>query len=192
MGLHFQNSLQTPANFDEQNEPNKAQNLLVENQTKIIQGSLLIIIDRSHKFLLLKRGSTAPRSPNKWCHAGGHKNRNENPQNTAIRETMEETGLLFSAESVDKLFAWNWTKLLDKSSFEISVFFTMVDEINPIKVTLSSEHSDLAKVDLFMDKTPSLSELNQTYPLAGEITGEIIRCLQHNWEELLEKRRQNS
>jgi len=61
------------------------------------QRSATIGIFHNNKVLLLKRGSTAPWQPNKYCLPGGGKDGDESLEQTVRRETLEETGLLLDS-----------------------------------------------------------------------------------------------
>lgn len=58
--------------------------------------SNLIIADvTTNKILLLKRSETVTLEPRKWCLPGGHIEEYESPDEAALREAAEETGLDF-------------------------------------------------------------------------------------------------
>ena len=74
------------------------------------QFSCLVIIRKQNKFLLLLRpNSPNIKFPNMWSFPGGGSMKGEEPLQTAIRETHEETGLRVYPENL-KLFDNNKIK----------------------------------------------------------------------------------
>lgn len=53
----------------------------------------VVIIDGRGRVLVLRRGATDPWMPGHWCLPGGGREKNETPQQNALREVKEETGL---------------------------------------------------------------------------------------------------
>ena len=51
------------------------------------------LIQRGNKFLLVRRSITDKRRPETWEQPGGRKEEGETPEQTAIRETKEESGI---------------------------------------------------------------------------------------------------
>ena len=63
----------------------------------------ILFIAPGNRALFLKRGSTAPDHPSEWCFPGGHADEGETALQTALRETLEETGYDASSDEVTLL-----------------------------------------------------------------------------------------
>jgi len=61
-----------------------------------MQKSSTVALVHKNKVLLLKRGSTAPWNPDKYCLPGGKLEHNETLLDCAVRELSEETGIVLS------------------------------------------------------------------------------------------------
>lgn len=59
-----------------------------------MQKSATVALISNNRLLLLKRGSTAPWNPNKYCLPGGKLEHNEELIDCAVRELHEETSIL--------------------------------------------------------------------------------------------------
>jgi len=64
------------------------------------QKSATIALLNSGKVLLLKRGSSAPWQPNKFCLIGGGIDRDESLLDAALREANEEVGINLDKNSI--------------------------------------------------------------------------------------------
>lgn len=60
----------------------------------------IAVINSNNQILLLRRGSTAPWQPSKYCLPGGGKERDETLEHCAIRELFEETGIVANIETI--------------------------------------------------------------------------------------------
>lgn len=102
-------------------------------------GSCVIIL-RGNQFLALERSSKALFGPDKWGFPGGGSDPGESPEETAARETLEETGLV-----VNEL-VFLTMKVGNKGKF---VYFFVCDdfsgEVDMEKV--KEEHKDYAWVE---------------------------------------------
>lgn len=118
------------------------------------------IIFNKDKFLILKRGETAPSNPNKWDLPGGDVDFGENAYDSIKREIKEETGLI-----IDKLEPYDvYSKINDIGNFWATIAYK--GETNQENVQLSYEHSDykwvnyeeaqqldiVEKIKVFIDK----------------------------------------
>jgi 8-oxo-dGTP pyrophosphatase MutT (NUDIX family) len=64
-------------------------------ESKTLYSNLLILQIGTGKLLFLKRADTCELEPRKWCFPGGHMESYESPDEGALREALEETGLDF-------------------------------------------------------------------------------------------------
>lgn len=97
------------------------------------QKSATIALLNSGKILLLKRGSTAPWQPNKYCLVGGGVDDNESLIDAAIRETKEEIDLSLDKLSIKELNVCYY------NGYSKIVFYSFVKNIS---VNLNYEHSE--------------------------------------------------
>lgn len=97
------------------------------------QKSATVAILHNNNVLLLKRGDSAPWMPGRFCLPGGKLELNETLEDGALREVMEETGIVLVRESLIPFlirYKNNRTKI---------VFASMVSSDI---VNLNWEHSD--------------------------------------------------
>jgi 8-oxo-dGTP diphosphatase len=94
------------------------------------------LIERNGKFLILHRSATDERRPGIWEMPAGRPDGDETPEENALRETKEESGL--KAEIV-KLLGVNKT-IVDGEEKNFYCFLAKADG----EVKLSFEHDDLA------------------------------------------------
>ena len=93
--------------------------------------SLVFIIRKNNEILVLKRSSERGAHRGKWGLPGGKADRGEMPEDTAIRESFEETGIKINE---DKLFFLSKT-----SRGERDYYFFWAKEENP-EVIIDKEH----------------------------------------------------
>lgn len=97
------------------------------------RASTVVVINEHNKALILRRGSTAPWMPGKYCLPGGHIEHNEDAAYAAVRELSEETGLVYP---VDEL---KYVTIVYNEDYSKIVY---VAHINEPKVILNFEHDD--------------------------------------------------
>jgi len=103
---------------------------------------MVVIIDETGRALLLHRLDRPEiKFPNRWGFPGGGSDPNEEPIQTAIRETYEETGLRLDRRHLHLLYK----KRTDKKNVYFFVTNTYDGEVNPKKV--KEEHQNFAWVD---------------------------------------------
>ena len=59
----------------------------------VLNGAIVVVLNKRDEVLILKRPDTDDWSPNTWALPGGKIEPNESPLSAAIRETKEETDL---------------------------------------------------------------------------------------------------
>ena len=99
-----------------------------------MQKSVTSIVTDGKKVLLLKRGTTAPWMPNKYCFPGGKIEDEENIVTAGLRELKEETGISYpesTVEYIDVKFRSNYSKRVLLLKYQ-----------NLPEVKLNWEHSD--------------------------------------------------
>lgn len=102
------------------------------------QKSSTIALFNSGKVLLLKRGSSAPWQPNKYCLVGGGVDNGETLEDAALREANEEIGINLNKESLlpyTIAYSNTYTKI---------VFASIVTNIH---IQLNYEHSEYGWFD---------------------------------------------
>lgn len=92
------------------------------------------VISKENKLLILKRGSTAPWMPNRYCLPGGKQEENESLKECATRELAEETQIYIT--NTDYLIP---KRIIYTPSFSKLVF---VFKTYSGKVILNWEHDD--------------------------------------------------
>jgi len=97
------------------------------------QKSATIAVINNNKILLLKRGSTAPWNPNKYCLVGGRVDNNESLEDCALREASEEIGITLYRYYLDSI-------LVSYSNYTKKVFLYLhnLDQ----DINLNYEHSE--------------------------------------------------
>jgi 8-oxo-dGTP diphosphatase len=79
------------------------------------QKSVTSIVTDGKKVLLLKRGSTAPWMPSRYCFPGGRIEEGEDIVSAGLRELKEETGISYQRSDVEYInvnFRNNYTKMV--------------------------------------------------------------------------------
>lgn len=97
------------------------------------------IILSNDKLLLLKRKSKNSPSGYFWAIPAGHREKDESPQDTLIREMKEELGI--SLKSYEKITSFNIR--LNEKDFVYHLYKATLPET---KITLSEEHEDFTWV----------------------------------------------
>lgn len=130
-------------------------NLIIESSYENFTGAGIIFVTRERKILALKKSNSV------WCLPGGKPEENETPEQTAIRESFEETGI-----SVKKLRSPLQLTYKDKVYFS----YVHVLDAEP-EIELSKEHKDYKWVPL--KKIPQLKFIppfkNNTQTIIREI-----------------------
>lgn len=98
-----------------------------------MQKSATVAVVYNNKLLLLRRGSTAPWMPGRYCLPGGKIEKDEDATYAASRELREETGISYP---VDELWA---VTISYSSGYNKTVW---VASVNSDKVILNWEHDD--------------------------------------------------
>ena len=101
--------------------------------------SIIVVFNDQKEILLLKRGDKADSFPGKWGLPGGKIEAGESPEQAAVRELKEETGL--AADENDMYYIYT---ILRSGGREIICF---VAENYKGKVILNQESSDYKWVD---------------------------------------------
>lgn len=110
-----------------------------------MQKSATVALIQNNKLLLLKRGSTAPWNPNKYCLPGGKLEDNEELIECGIRELYEETNIVLDKNSLIPT-----TISYPKYS---KVIFVHVSTLSNLSVELNWEHSDYIWATIMDSKT---------------------------------------
>ena len=74
--------------------------------TPIPAASVIVLRDGPLEVLLLRRNANSSFVPNAWVFPGGVIERDETPQQAAVRETLEEAGLTIDASSLVVTSRW--------------------------------------------------------------------------------------
>lgn len=112
------------------------------------KSATVAVIDSEQKLLLLRRGSTAPWMPGRYCLPGGKVEQNEELINCAIRELGEETGIVIVDNNYLTPLIVNYSSGYSKVIFYITM--------NSPVISLNWEHdhyvwvniSDLSNLDI--------------------------------------------
>lgn len=109
--------------------------------SSVIQSSILVIQTVGWEVLLLKRAPFLRHFPNMYCFPGGKRDGKESDFGTAIRETQEETGLLFEEKD---LTCSGYESLVfpDGVRFIMAACHLRTRIPAPLPVTLSEEHTE--------------------------------------------------
>ena len=103
-------------------------------QTRIV--AKVLVADTHNDVLLLKRSETDVRRPLQWDIPGGHSNEHESPDQAAVREVLEETGIKLNARSIKLVYAISETVASDLNV----VWLYYVAKVSRQPVVLSNEH----------------------------------------------------
>jgi 8-oxo-dGTP pyrophosphatase MutT (NUDIX family) len=98
------------------------------------KSATVAVINNEQKLLLLRRGSTAPWMPGRYCLPGGKVEQNEGLINCAIRELGEETGIVIADNNYLTPFTVQYSSGYSKTIFTITMN-------NPV-VNLNWEHDN--------------------------------------------------
>jgi 8-oxo-dGTP pyrophosphatase MutT (NUDIX family) len=107
---------------------------LIKAKTGNLKYADVIVRDKEHNTLLLKRTPESDFAPMKWCLPGGHIDLNEDHEAAAKRELMEETGLIAESCTLSKVYK--------KDDIEIYYYDVNFGEIKPEIILESDEHID--------------------------------------------------
>jgi 8-oxo-dGTP pyrophosphatase MutT (NUDIX family) len=105
--------------------------------------SIVVFINQDNKVLLLKRATHANFAPGQWGLVGGGSEINENPTDTAVRETYEETGLKVVPSSLVKI-----SKTTTPDGKEIHAYACNDFEGTVNMKQVKDEHDDYRWVDV--------------------------------------------
>ena len=113
------------------------------------------VIQKNEKFLLLKRSSRSRSYPETWDFAGGKHDLGENPKESVIRETKEETSLDIEPGNEIK------TKEYHDEKYDL-LFHYFTPTLLSEKIILSPDHSDfkwLSKEEIkYLELHPSVNQ----------------------------------
>lgn len=125
--------------------------------------ALIVVEDR---ILLLRRHPTERSFAHRWCLPGGRIEPGERPEESAIRETLEETGLPLT---IHRALGPQRIVIVERQIvFEIHRFTGVADHD---RVVLSDEHVEFRWVH--RDDAPRATELLPS-GLAGEVTTDLV------------------
>jgi len=127
-----------------------------------MQKNITNIVTDGERVLLLKRGSTAPWMPNKYCFPGGKIEDGENIVVAGLRELKEETGISYPesiVEYIDVKFRSNYSK---------RVLLLKYKDLP--KVKLNWEHSDYEWVSI-----KNIFDRNDLVPSIKPVIREFIK-----------------
>ena len=127
-----------------------------------MQKNITNIVTDGERVLLLKRGSTAPWMPNKYCFPGGKIEDGENIVIAGLRELKEETGISYPesvVEYIDVKFRSNYSK---------RVLLLKYKDLP--KVKLNWEHSDYEWVSI-----KNIFDRNDLVPSIKPVIREFIK-----------------
>lgn len=122
-----------------------------------MQKSATVALISHNKLLLLKRGSTAPWSPNKYCLPGGRVDNNEKLIDCAIRELYEETSISLQVSQLIplKIIYPKYSKLIFVCNQQCEYSVNLNWEHSAFLWTKYSEHTNL-------DIVPGLDQIFNT------------------------------
>lgn len=82
----------------------------------------IIVLSKDGDLLLVQRDQDAPSAPDTWNIVGGHREGEESPVETAVREVKEETGMQYKTE--DLKFFRNYAQKVEGGLHTVSVFIS--------------------------------------------------------------------
>ncbi len=97
------------------------------------KSATVAVINSEQKLLLLRRGSTAPWMPGRYCLPGGKIEKDEDATYAASRELSEETGISYAVDELKTLH------ISYSSGYNKTVWVAIV---NSDRVILNWEHDD--------------------------------------------------
>lgn len=123
------------------------------------QKSSTVAVIYKNKLLLLKRGSTSPWMPNKYCLPGGRVDNNEDLIDAAVRELLEETKISIDSKVLTPL------NVFYNSSYSKKVF--VYQPQNEPLIVLNYEHSNyvwnsISEIYSRNDTVPSVKKVVNT------------------------------
>jgi mutator protein MutT len=125
-----------------------------DDDKEITKNSLVVIVNDDNKFLLLKRSSNIDWMPNKLALVGGRIEKNESPEEAAIREVEEETGIDIDKDKLIKSFE------IERTDKDLDYIFLYRFDGEPTEIELNNEHSTYGWYDVseikFLDVVPNL------------------------------------
>jgi 8-oxo-dGTP pyrophosphatase MutT (NUDIX family) len=128
------------------------------------KSATVAVINSEQKLLLLRRGSTAPWMPGRYCLPGGKVEHNEELIDCAARELGEETGI-FIVDNYLTLFTVKYRSGYNKTIFCITLH-------DPV-VSLNWEHDDYLWVSseesFTIDLVPGLRTTIKTLTDRGHV-----------------------
>ena len=134
-------------------ETYKRINKTIAHKEGICHGiSAIALIDKDGKLLIQKRSANKKNEPNKWDLSGaGHIDIDETPEQAAVRELFEETGIKVEIEELKLIDTYLNKVKLDKDTFinHYTYLFLVQKDID-IK-TLQMQESEVSEV-IFVDK----------------------------------------
>tara|TARA_R110000824_G_scaffold48377_1_gene136637 strand:+ start:51 stop:470 length:420 start_codon:yes stop_codon:yes gene_type:complete len=111
-------------------------------------GANVILVDNGKILLLLREGGW---KSSHWGPPGGGVDKGETPEQAAVRETFEESGLRVKPEDLELLIQRT------KHNYGM-IYFYITDKFSGKDIKLSYEHSDFAWVDI-----KKIDEYNTTF-----------------------------
>ena len=114
--------------------------------------SAIALIDKDGKLLIQKRSANKKNEPNKWdLSSAGHIDIDETPEQAAVRELFEETGIKVEIEELKLIDTYLNKVKLDKDTFinHYTYLFLVQKDID-IK-TLQMQESEVSEF-IFVDK----------------------------------------
>ena len=134
-------------------ETYKRINKTIAHKEGICHGiSAIALIDKDGKLLIQKRSANKKNEPNKWdLSSAGHIDIDETPEQAAVRELFEETGIKVEIEELKLIDTYLNKVKLDKDTFinHYTYLFLVQKDID-IK-TLQMQESEVSEV-IFVDK----------------------------------------
>ena len=114
--------------------------------------SAIALIDKDGKLLIQKRSANKKNEPNKWdLSSAGHIDVDETPEQAAVRELFEETGINIEIEELKLIDTYvNKVKLDNNTFISHYTYLFLVQKDIDIK-TLQMQESEVSEVK-FVDK----------------------------------------
>ena len=99
----------------------------------MLYASIVFVINKTDKVLVLKRSDESASFPAHWALPGGKIEPGEGPEGAAVREVMEETQIQLDKESLNFLY-----KMI-RGEKEFFFFWATIDSAFPV---IDDEHQD--------------------------------------------------
>jgi len=122
--------------------------------------SAIALIDKNGRLLIQKRSSNKKTEPNKWDLSGaGHIDINETPEQAAIRELYEETGIKVKLEDLKLIDTYLNRVKLDNNTFinHFTYLFLVEKDINISNIKI--QESEVSNI-MFVDKNKYIELFN--------------------------------